>query len=291
MTEPHDDPRRFDRDYPAGGEVPLTQQTSGMAITGLVLGVFGLCFFPLGIAALVLGIVALSRIADPARALTGKGIAITATVLGGLSITLVPVILMIAILLPALGAARRAARQMQNTAQVRGIVQGLVTYGGGNGGYYPGIDEYGNPVDLTVENRFWVMLDNNIFTGEYLISPSETKTIWQSGPLTTANYSFALSDVSDKGGRRDEWWQSINTMAITISDRNTGTSGANADVMSVHTGPPGHWAGSVGRNDGSTSFENIHELDVQYGKGQKYLRDNIFEMTGTDDAMMIYSGD
>lgn len=291
MTAPHDDARRFDRDFPTGRDTPLTQQTSGMAITGLVLGVFGLCFFPLGIAALVLGIVALSRIADPARALTGRGMAITATVLGGLSITLVPVVLMIAILLPALGAARRAARQMKNTTQIRGIAQGFSIYGGNNGGYYPGIDEYGNPVDLTVENRFGVLLDNNMFTGEYLISPSETKTVWRSGPLTTANYSFALSDISEKGGRRSEWWKSINGMAITISDRNTGASAADADVMSVHTGYPGDWAGSIGRNDGSASFENTHEQDVQYGKGQAYPFDNIFEMTGTDDAAMIYSGE
>lgn len=291
MTDPHDAPRRFDQDYPAGRDIPLTPKTSGMAITGLILGVFGLCFFPLGIAALVLGIVALSRIADPARTLTGRGMAIAATVLGGLSITIVPVLLMIGILLPALGAARRAARRMQNTTQVRGVAQSLVIYGDGNRGYYPGIDQFGNPADLTVENRFWVLLDNNSFSGEYLVSPSETKTVWQSGPLTTANYSFALLDISDEGGRRDEWRETINVSAITVSDRNTGTSGANADVMSIHTGSPGDWAGSIGRNDGSASFDNTHEQDVRYGRGQTYSLDNIFEMTGTDDAMMIYSGD
>ena len=40
--------------------------------------------------------------------------------------------LLIGILLPALGAARRTARQMQNSTQVRGIHTGLVLFSQGN---------------------------------------------------------------------------------------------------------------------------------------------------------------
>ena len=216
---------------------------------------------------------------------------VTSTILGGLGITLVPVVLMIGILLPALGAARRAARQMVNTTQVRGIMQGTITYGGTNQGYYPGLDSRGNPIDLTVEGRFAEMLDQNLFSGEYLISPSETKIIWQAGPVTTDNYSYAMLDVSDDGGRRKEWRQKMNNMAIAISDRNTGTSGASTDVMSIHTGYPGDWAGSVGFNDGSATFENYHELQTQYGSGPVNPNDNLFEIAGNDDAMMIYTGE
>lgn len=276
---------------PAG--VPLTQRASGMAITGLVLGIFGLCFFPFSIAALVLGIVALTQIADPARALTGRGMALTATILGGLGITIIPLALMIGILLPALGAARRAAQQMKNTTQVRQVVMGMTSHSQNNGGYYPGIDSSSFPVDLTVEGRYAELLDLNYFSGDVLISPSETKTVWQSGPVTTANYSHALLDISDPGPRRSAWSNYyIGALpAPVISDRNTGTSGAAQDVMSIHTGYPGDWRGSVGFNDGHATFENYHELQTQYGSGPVKPNDNLFEMAGDDDAMMIYTGD
>ncbi len=291
MTDAHDPARPAEPHGRAPSEAALLKKTSGLAIAGLVFGIIGVCFMPLGIAALVLGIVALNQIADPARALTGRGMAIAATVLGGLSLAIAPLALMIGIMLPALGAARRAAQQMKTTTQVRGVMQSLVTTGGQNGGYFVGLDRHGDPVDLTVEGRFFELLDQNAFGADYLISPSETKTPWVGGQVTTDNYSFSLLDISDDGGRREEWRQTINTMAITISDRNTGLSGAAYDVQSIHTNTPGDWAGSIGRGDGSAYFENSHELDVRYGRGQAYPFDNIFEMAGDDDAMMIYSGE
>jgi Domain of unknown function (DUF4190) len=291
MTDPLGPVNQNDPPHSPATGVPLVQRTSGMAITGLVLGILGLCFIPFGITALILGIIALTQIADPARALTGRGLAITATVLGGLSLTLAPIALLIGIMLPALGAARRAARQMQNTTQVRGITQGMVTYAGSNKGNFPGINAYGDPVDLTVEGRFAEMLDQNLFSGEYLISPSETKIVWTAGPVTMDNYSYALLDISDPGLRRSAWRRAIGYIVPVISDRNTGTSGASTDVMSIHTNFPGDWAGSVGFNDGSATFENYHEIQTRYGSGPVNPNDNLFEMAGNDDAMMIYTGD
>lgn len=271
-------------------EVRVTQQASGMAITGLVLGIFGLCFMPLSIAALVLGIVALTQIADPNRGLTGRGMAITATVLGGLGIIVMPIALFIGIMLPAIGAARRTARQVHNMAQVRGITQGLSAYSGNNNSYYPGLDASGNPVDLTVEYRYSELLNNNYFSGGYAINPIDTKTVWTTGPVTKDNYSYDMLDVSDKERRR-AWRDSINTRAVTISDRNTGTSNALSDVSSLYTHGPGNWNGSIGRGDGSASFEISCEQETQYGSGPVRQNDNIFEQSGPDDAVMIYTGD
>ena len=286
MNDSYDPTRPADN----SGEPPASK-TSGLAITGLILGLVGVCFVPLGIVALVLGIMALNQISDSGRALTGRGMAITATVLGGLSIAIAPLALMVGIMLPALGAARRAAQQMKNTTQLRLVTQSMITDSTNNRGHYVGLDKFGDPVDLTVEGRFTHLLDQNYFTPDALISPSETKTPWVAGLATSDNYSFSLSDISDAGGRRDEWRDTMNYRAITISDRNTGHSSAPSGVQSIHTDAPGHWAGSIGRNDGSASFENTHELDVQYGKGQPHLFDNIFEMTADDDAMMIYTGE
>ena len=51
--------------------------------------------------------------------------------------------LLIGILLPALGAARRTARQMQNSTQIRGIHTGIVLFAQGNNSYYPGMTTIG----------------------------------------------------------------------------------------------------------------------------------------------------
>ena len=118
--------------------------------------------------------------------------------------------LLIAILLPALGAARVAAQKIENSTQVRGIHQGFFTYAQGNKGAYPGIDNINginrNAVltDATdasslqqgqgwsaragqsITVRFAIALEADLFTPEYLISPAETNTTdlerWQDTP-------------------------------------------------------------------------------------------------------------
>jgi len=221
--------------------------------------------------------------------------------------------LLIGILLPALGAARRAARQMKSTTQVRGIVQGLITHANGNKARLPGTNSKGflivddgnvNTSDTgasghggTVEARFWLMLDSNAFTGDYAISPSETKTAWTSGAVTTDNYSFALLNIDDRdtigtavttkerpnqSGRAREWKASINTQAVLIADRarySTGTvTAANYDKLySIHTTEDDEkWAGSVGRGDGSAEFEQESALDTKYGSGGNIEADRLF---------------
>ncbi len=220
--------------------------------------------------------------------------------------------LLIGILLPALGAARRAARQMKSTTQVRGIVQGLITYAGNNKARMPGtnskgfliVDSFKNTGNSghggTVEARFWIMLDNNAFTGAYAISPSETKTNWTTGRVTSDNYSFALLNIHNQdtigttvttkvrpseSGRAREWKQSINTQAVLISDRariSTGTvsTSTHNKLYSINTTEDDEkWAGSVGRGDGSASFENQSGQNTKYGSGSTIENDRMFTAT------------
>src|SRR5262245_4785484 len=56
------------------------------------------------------------------------------------------VALLIGILLPALGAARRTARCIQNSTPVRGIHQGHVLFSQGNNGYFAGLNPLGELV-------------------------------------------------------------------------------------------------------------------------------------------------
>lgn|GEM_PF-2305372 len=64
---------------------PSPPRTSRLAVWSLILG----CFFfipPLGIVALILGIIAIAKTSSPEGALTGKGYAVAGTILGSLSI-------------------------------------------------------------------------------------------------------------------------------------------------------------------------------------------------------------
>src|SRR3990172_9577430 len=91
--------------------VPSAPRTSGMAITSLVLGCSSfMCWIFTGLPAVILGAVALMKINRSGGQLKGEGLAIGGIVTGGVSTFLVLPI-MVALLLPAVQAAREAARR------------------------------------------------------------------------------------------------------------------------------------------------------------------------------------
>ncbi len=224
--------------------------------------------------------------------------------------------LLIGILLPALGAARRTARQMQNSTQVRGIHSGLVLYAQGNNTYYVGLNSSGKPaaahadqiagdapdvpadadaVGVDVQNRFKELLEDNYFTGEYIISPSETKSEWASGPVASTNYSYAMLAVTDGAAapavevqRANEWRETSNTEAVVVSDRAIANG---TGVKSVHTNPSttdtDEWRGSVGWNDNHVSFEADPTVATKNGSDSD-TNDNLFAEADTSDAAMIF---
>ena len=288
----------------------------------MVLGVIGLLFFPIGLIALIVGIVALGQTGSPGN--KGRGFAIAGTAMGGASLVIGPIIvLLIAILLPALGAARNTAQRMQNSTQLRGIHQGLVTYANSNKNNFPGLAadgqiwangaNTGNSGDgNTPQAMMWIMMDGDYFTPEYAISPSETGNIYEylgTGPVTQDNYSYAkLSFLKTGGintdpvsgdqtyaidpttaGRASEWKQTLNSQAIVMSDRNTG-SNPTTGVDSIHSGTPGMWRGSILWNDNHVAFESTHLFQTKYGKGGLLNNDNLFEdgNTGGYDALMVH---
>ncbi len=221
--------------------------------------------------------------------------------------------LLIGILLPALGAARRTARQIQNSAQLRGIHQGLVIFAqsnkqGGGEGWYAGIKANGDTMTVAEVNatgdyqgsggtsngrnsssRFAILLNNNAFTPEYIINPVDTFT--PADPTTNnqlnfsganQNFSYATLVTEDGSGvqdlRRTEWRETINTQAIVLSDRNTGGGTTEAETESVWTDAgSGQWRGTVTRNDGSTSFESSDQgFTTQYAGGPTLDDDALF---------------
>lgn len=219
--------------------------------------------------------------------------------------------LLIGILLPALGAARRAARQMANTTQVRGIVQGMAAFASSNKEYYPGLDSKGRIIEDTgtlatsktgtsghgsdIEARYWIMLDANSFDGKYCVSPAETKTIWTTKAVTTQNYSYALLNVQNdtaptttgtppvmprpnQSGRVREWKNTVNSQAPLIADRARSDTPSDYDsIYSIHTtADDKEWKGSVGWGDARANFESEDTLDTKFGNAGLVESDRIF---------------
>jgi len=186
-------------------------------------------------------------------------------------------------------------RPFDNHARLRGIHQNLIVYAHGNNGYYPGFDSSGQEVDLTVEARFQVLLDNQFLTAEYVISPQEMLTPWTPGTaLTSDNYSYAMLQVAGSAARGEEWRDTINSHAPILTDRNIGPD-AHANAQSIWAPAPGQWLGCVAWNDNHVTFEATHIMsETQYGSSPQWRNDNLF-LNGDagpagDDAYMIHSG-
>lgn len=223
--------------------------------------------------------------------------------------------LLIAILLPALGAARTTARRMQNSTQVRGIHQALVTFSNSNNNFFPGLESDGatipGEVNRTgstqngafVESRYWILLDGNFFTPEYAISPSETEGRENWDPNVTVaveedNYSYALLQLvaADDTDRRSEWSGTLNTQAVMVTDRAIGNA---ATPFSIHSEEDANaannrWTGSLAWNDNHVGFESGGtDFETKYGSSplNSVTLDDLFvEDTTTGDALMIAEG-
>lgn len=117
---------------PLAGSVPT--RTSRLAVASLVLGLFSCgCSVLTGIPAFVCGIMGLNRIARSERdpvgpRLTGQGMAITGLILAGISTFALPVLM-----LPAVQAAREAARRVECGNNLRMIATGMMIHGDATG--------------------------------------------------------------------------------------------------------------------------------------------------------------
>ena len=254
-----------------------------------------------------------------------------------LLIVIVLVMVMVSINLPVDAASRRTARRMQNSTQLRGIHQGLVTFANANKNNYAGFNSRGeilangkeatgNSGDGdTVEARFWILLEGDFMTPEYIISPSETAEVdviehdWRDNdPMPTVkwgeelkNYSYAMLGIkgvagenpdANFAGRGAEWQQTLNSQAIVLSDRNIGGNPTN-QVQSIHTDDAGDWQGSVLWNDNRVAFDRTHYCETKYangrlnsdrfGEGTDNLFDNEKDQDGKlgNDALMVIAGD
>lgn len=104
-------------------------KTAGIAIWSLVLGILGLtCIGPIGaIPAIVCGHIGLSKIKKAAGALSGQGMAIAGLVLGYVGLVL-SVLILPALLLPAVSQAKQKAYEVRAQAEAQSIRMAVKAY-------------------------------------------------------------------------------------------------------------------------------------------------------------------
>jgi prepilin-type N-terminal cleavage/methylation domain-containing protein len=203
--------------------------------------------------------------------------------------------LLIGILLPALGAARRTANQMKNSTQLRGIHQSEVIYAQSNNSYLTGIDTGGkikldvnpygpasNEIGNTGSSRLWELLNGQFISGDLCINPTETLTKWTSGVMTTSNHSYAFlrigngTDSAGNTGRASEWKDNANSQAPLISDRNTGTDATDVNIKSPWTSVAGDWKGNLVWGDNHAEFTQKQYPFVTRILASSSTNDNLF---------------
>jgi hypothetical protein len=206
-------------------------------VASLVLGILAIPTGCLGIGilfgliGLVLGIIALTQIGKPGKASRGTGMAIAGVVLGGVCFVLVP--LYIGMMLPALGAARRSARQMQTMTQARGLQAAMSLHAQASGA--------GMPADIAV------LLEGNYTTVDYLLSPM-------------ANQSVPSGFATWPQNQKNDWVRQNASYVLVPALADT-----NGPVRIAVFGRPEHHGGAgipVAYNDGHAVWEkNIAAVD------------------------------
>lgn len=210
--------------------------------------------------------------------------------------------MLVGLLLPALGAARNTARRTQSATQARGIHSGLVGFAQNNLMQYPGLNGKGALVDGASASstpglgsvpavRYSIMLDDGYFTGEYMISPFESKSPTTPGnQVNSSHFSYALMSIVDGSNalaetRASEWSDTVNSQAIAVSDRLTsGVYGTPGDYSSLESTGIGDWRGNVAWNDNHVTWEKSSTIEnTKHKYGSPILpEDDLFDASPAD---------
>lgn len=170
---------------PLPGAAPAASSgPGGLAIAALVCAMVGLCFPPLALVAIVLGILALRK--------QSSGIAITSIVIGVIGFFVVFIALLLGLLLPALAKARSTAQRVKTEAAARQVLMSLETFTFANGrpaaDLVEAMDGLAIPTDgwgTALEFRKEPARFNEGGAGEGAAAATEVYFIWSAGADAT----------------------------------------------------------------------------------------------------------
>ncbi len=190
---------------PQVAAVDSGETRKGMALGAMVCGIIGILgCFPIGIAGLILGIVAVSRVSRKPAEYGGRGMAIAGICTGGASILLViPMIMMASILLPSLARARELSKRAVCAANLRGIGQAMRVYANDFNEEYP--------------PNFKTLLKSGIVTKKMFVCPSSTVDVIGVGKDLEACYAY----IKGQG----EWNNPSNVLVYEKADHHGGEGG------------------------------------------------------------------
>ncbi|MFW6060059.1 MAG: hypothetical protein ACODAQ_07740, partial [Phycisphaeraceae bacterium] len=217
----------------------------------------------------------------------------------------------------------------------RGVHQNMVVYAqsnktGNTNGQFPGLNPNASIMTNTDANnqlssldpfttidgrrpavRFGLMLDENLYSGDYIISPLESNPEGFGSPreaytpgmgeFTTRHHSYAMLALTDENSgqtgseqaRMSEWSETLNADAAVVSARNTGGN-ATTQVSSLATQKDsGQFRGGVAWNDNHVGTENTMHVDTKYASNDPVDNDNLFSTSTAPvrDALMTYNAD
>ena len=257
--------------------IPSGPRTSGMAITSLVLGVSSFVLWILtGIPAVVLGTIALVRINRSNGRLKGDGLAIAGIVTGGVtSVMIVPI--MIALLLPAVQAAREAAyrqvsinnlHQMSHALQNHLDAKGTFPAAGGGPGsqlswrvqILPFIEE-GTLYSQFHLDEPWDSEHNRALLDkmpEVFKSPGRDLPAGKTSYLAVTGPGTAFGDGTTGAGMRDFRDGLSNTAMIIEADADQAVDWTKPDDWQFNPSDPERGLGKLRRNGFLAAFGDSH---------------------------------
>ena len=214
--------------------------------------------------------------------------------------------LLIAILLPALGAARESAARIKNSVNLRSLHQAQVTYALDNKGYYTGLHadgrvkttaeleaEFDVPAGTffgnygaSVATRFAILAEGRYVAFEHLISSKDTDRIKWDGntAFTHQNVSYAALDIFVDGSpSRAAWRNDSNSETPIYSDRSTWDAGPTSIGSSLWN--QDIWQGGVAWNDGHTTFESTPDVGNTGLANENIFEDNLIDGTTSFDGI------
>lgn len=158
-----------------------------MAIAALILSILGFCTIGLtGLIGLILGIVSLVSLnaAGAHGPVKGRGAAIAAIVLGSLSLIVTPIlVLMLAIMLPAVAKARDAAREMKASTQAAQVARAIATH----------VTASADGALIDAQQWDTILIDQNYITPELLLHPERP----EAGPFLAMNEALDEMKISE----------------------------------------------------------------------------------------------